>query len=117
MIQPSEICISDLPSLPLNRKNELPKHPGIYFAIDSTGAQELTVSSGIRRFNQAASNSKHRRHMAISAERLAELERQAQEYNDKAEALQRETEKAFEEAKAEALREFQERQQAQRQSP
>lgn len=52
--------------------------------------------------------------MAISAERRAELEQQAQEYNDKAEALQRETKEKFEEAKAEALREFQERQQAQR---
>ena len=47
--------------------------------------------------------------MTISAERQEELEQQAQEYNDKAEALQRETEEKFEQAKAEALREFQER--------
>lgn len=52
--------------------------------------------------------------MAISAERQAELQKQAEDYNNRAEALQRETEEKFEEAKEVALREFQERQQAQR---
>lgn len=37
MINPSELCLDSLPSIPLESRSELPTVPCIYFAIDSQG--------------------------------------------------------------------------------
>jgi hypothetical protein len=34
---PTSISIQSLPSVPLGQRDRLPKHPGIYFAVDSLG--------------------------------------------------------------------------------
>jgi hypothetical protein len=34
---PTSISIQSLPSVPLEQRDRLPKHPGIYFAVDSLG--------------------------------------------------------------------------------
>ena len=49
MINPSEIDVAVLPSLPLSERSSLPSTPGIYFAIDSLGQiQYIGKSVNIR---------------------------------------------------------------------
>lgn len=57
MIDPSTIDLNSLPSVPLEKKNELPEISGIYFAINSLGAVQYIGRS--RNINQRWQN--HRR--------------------------------------------------------
>ena len=69
MINPSQINLSELPSVPLEDKSSLPESSGIYFAIDSLG----TVQYIGRTNNLNQRWTQHHRHYQLSEIGLVQI--------------------------------------------